>query len=188
MTPAKAKVIFATHMQAARQRKLTAYELRQLSTARQVLRHHAKPAMNARSQRIQTGEIVYHKKEKVKGYVQRKHDHRLWIRWEDGEYSVVNESEVRRVLATPKGHLPNAEQQTISAEHADVFIHNKRKRKSNPSKATLIYGQVDCIYATKKQNHICDDECKKHGHRYFHEFSSKPKMYGLPDGTLLIKP
>jgi hypothetical protein len=111
MTPAKAKVIFATHMQAARKRKLTPYELNQLSTARQVLRQRAKPAMNARP-----------------------------------------------------------------------------TRQRNPKGATLIYGQVDCIYATKKQNHICDDECKKNGHRYFHEFSSKPKMYGLPDGTLLIKP
>ena len=111
VTPAKAKVIFATHMQAARKRKLTRYELNQLSTARQVLRSHAKPAMNAR-----------------------------------------------------------------------------RNRQRNPKGATLIYGQVDCIYATKKQNHVCDAECKKNGHRYFHEFSSKPKMYGLPDGTLLIKP
>jgi hypothetical protein len=109
MTPAKAKVIFATHMQAARKRKLTQYELNQLSTARQVLRHHRKPAMNAR-------------------------------------------------------------------------------RSNPPTGATLIYGQVDCIYATKKQNHICDAECKRNGHRYYHKFTSKPKMYGLPDGTLLIKP
>lgn len=111
MTPAKAKVIFATHMQAARKRKLTAYELQQLNTARQVLRHSRKPAMNA-----------------------------------------------------------------------------PRKRTQKNPKGVLIYGQVQCIYAKKTQNHICDDECKKHGHRYYHKFSSKPKMYGLPDGTLLIKP
>lgn len=110
MTPAKAKVIFATHMQAARQRKLTAYELRQLSKARQVLRQQRKPASN-----------------------------------------------------------------------------KPRAAKSNPQ-GVLIYGQVDTIYAKKTQNHVCDDDCKAHGHRYYHKFSSKPKMYGLPDGTLLIKP
>ena len=231
MTYAKAKVVFATHMQAARKRKLTAYEVNQLNTARQVLRQSRKPAMNAPSgswefvktvaerygisvtrnrpgdgktrysfykvdaegreikhlytavgikdamtyvnafrdgkenpQQIQSGETVYHKKEKVKGFVQRKHDHRLWVRWEDGEYSVVNQSDVRRVLATPKGRLPN------------------------PNKRVLIYGEVQTIFAKKTQKHICDDECKKHGHKYFHEFSSKPKMYGLPDGSILIKP
>ena len=106
MTPAKAKVVFATHMQAARTRKLTPYEQNQLSKARQVLRQNRKPAMNARK--------------------------------------------------NPRG--------------------------------VLIYGQVDTIYAKKTQKHVCDAECKAHGHRYYHKFSSKPKMYGLPDGTLLIKP
>jgi len=111
MTPAKAKVIFATHMQAARKRKLHPYELQQLTVARQVLRQQRKPAMNARP----------------------------------------------------------------------------HKAKQNP-KGVLIYGQVETIYAKKTQNHICDDSCKAHGHKYYHTFSSKPKMYGLPDGTLLIKP
>jgi hypothetical protein len=111
MTPAKAKVIFATHMQAARKRKLTTYELNQLSTARQVLRQQRKPAMNA----------------------------------------------------------------------------PKRKGQRNPKQGVLIYGNVQRIYATKTQSHICDADCKAHGHRYYHEFTSKPKMYGLPDGSILIK-
>jgi hypothetical protein len=102
VTAAKARVIFATHMQAARTRKLTPYELKQLNVARQTLRTTRKPI-------------------------------------------------------------------------------------SNP-KRVLIYGNVECIYAKKTQKHICDAECKAHGHRYYHEFSSKPKMYGLPDGSLLIKP
>ena len=107
MTVQKARVIFATHMQAARKRKLTTYETNQLNIARQTLRQSRKPAVNAPRQR-------------------------------------------------------------------------------NP-KAVLIYGSVQTIYAKKTQPHICDDECKKHNHQYFHDFSSKPKMYGLPNGDLLIK-
>jgi len=60
------------------------------------------------------------------------------------------------------------------------------KGGKNP-KHVLIYGQVNRIIATKTQEHICDAECKRHGHRYYHDFSSKPQMYGLPDGSLLIK-
>jgi len=116
MTLQKAKVIFATHMQAARKRKLTAYELKQLSIARQTLRMNAKPVMNR------------------KRVTRRK-----------------------RVTSSP-----------------------------NP-KRVLIYGSVKRIEAIKTQSHICDSDCKKHGHRYYHNFSSNPKMYGLPDGSLLIK-
>ena len=57
VTPAKAKVIFATHMQAARKRKLTAYESNQLSTARQVLRTNRKPAMNPKSAVLIYGKV-----------------------------------------------------------------------------------------------------------------------------------
>jgi len=113
MTPAKAKVIFATHMQAARKRRLTSYELNQLSTARQVLRQNRKPAMNA--------------------------------------------------------------------------PHKKGKKSQCNPRGVLIYGNVQRIYATKTQPHICDDDCKAHEHRYYHEFTTKPKMYGLPDGSILIK-
>ena len=150
MTPAKAKVIFATHMQAARKRKLTSYELNQLSTARQVLRSHAKPAMNVRKPATFS---------------------KLACMYCGGKME-------KQVQST--GHI---QYRCLSCGR-----YRKEVRQRNPKGATLIYGQVDCIYATKKQNHICDDECKKNGHRYFHEFSSKPKMYGLPDGTLLIKP
>jgi len=122
MTPAKAKVIFATHMQAARTRQLTAYEKQQLSIARQTLRHHAKG-------------------------------------------SVRNVRKGRKVLEW-----------------------NEQGKRNAPKHGVLIYGEVQTIYAKKTQNHICDADCKAHGHRYYHKFSSKPKMYGLPDGTLLIKP
>src|SRR5262249_1209664 len=112
MTHSKAKVIFATHMEAARKRSLTTYEKNQLSTARQVLRQQRKPVSNARKR--------------------------------------------------------------ISA-------------KRNPGSPVLIYGRVTRIEATKTQPHICDAECKAHGHRYFHDFKTSPKMWGMPDGSLRIK-
>lgn len=172
MTVQKAKVIFATHMQAARKRKLTAYELNQLSTARQVLRQSRKPAMNPRTysqlrrEKFQSGDRVYFRSDrKAHGTIHRVNEpsNQYWVKWDDGDYTVVGRNQIRRLLAGPKGKLPN------------------------PGKRVLIYGQVDRIYATKKQDHNCDAECKAHGHRYFHDFKSKPKMYGLPDGSILIK-
>lgn len=64
----------------------------------------------------------------------------------------------------------------------------KRRKKSlkNSRGRTLIYGKVTRIEAQKTQDHICDEECKRFKHRYFHEFTSGPKMYGLPDGSILI--
>lgn len=123
MTHAQAKQIFATHMQAARKRKLAPYETKQLSEARQTLRRHARPAMNS-----------------------------------------------KKVLNKQYGKI------------------GKVKAKANPDQPVLIYGKVTKILATKTQDHICDAECKQAGHRYFHNFTSTAKMYGLPDGSLLIRP
>jgi hypothetical protein len=59
--------------------------------------------------------------------------------------------------------------------------------KHNPS-MTKIYNRVVKIYASKAgMPHNCDAECKKHGHNYVHHFKQKACIYGLPDGSLLVK-
>jgi hypothetical protein len=134
MTNAKAKMIFATHMQAARKRKLTSYELNQLAEARQLLRSSRKPAMNV-----------------------------------------------------PNDGVKYAEDRAKSGM-GDPRPSHCRHVKANPKQlGVLIYEHVDCIYATKGPDHICDAECAKNGHRYFHEFKTRPKMYGLKDGSILIR-
>lgn len=58
----------------------------------------------------------------------------------------------------------------------------------NPRRIVKIYSSVDDIYASKAgMAHKCDAECKRHGHRYHHAFSKKACVYGLPDGSILIK-
>lgn len=123
--------------------------------------------------------------------------------------------------------------QTISAEHADVFIHNRKAKnpgigrafyffgsttsklaarklerkhpgsfihekdgryyvlkpktiRSNPG--VPIYGRVLRIEAEKTWEHEYGGKDSKPSQKYYHDFTSKNAMiYGLPDGSLLIK-
>jgi hypothetical protein len=63
----------------------------------------------------------------------------------------------------------------------------KKSMRRNPGHATKIYGKVLRIEAQKTGRHHCDAECKRCGHRYYHDFRVKPVMYGLSDGSILIK-
>jgi hypothetical protein len=71
--------------------------------------------------------------------------------------------------------------------HMFSFNPAMKKHRKNPSEYVVIYGRVTAIEATKTQKHNCDDECKAYGHRYRHDFKTGPIMYGLPDGSILIK-
>jgi len=57
---------------------------------------------------------------------------------------------------------------------------------ANPRRV-LVYGNLIRIEAQKTQPHRCDPGCKRVKHCYFHDFKPGAKIYGLPDGSLLIK-
>lgn len=77
-----------------------------------------------------------------------------------------------------------------------VNILNKLRRdeeigsadfQPNP-RGTKIYNRIISIRATKAgMPHHCDDECRKHGHRYEHKFKEKASVVGLENGNVLLK-
>jgi len=75
----------------------------------------------------------------------------------------------------------------------DDLENPKRRRAGSGRPAanppmTKIYERVIKIYASKAgMKHNCDDTCKKHGHNYVHAFKKRAAIYGLPDGSILIK-
>lgn len=70
---------------------------------------------------------------------------------------------------------------------AQMFIDKEKKQNPPISDNVKIYGRLIRIEAQKTQDHICDNECKAVNHKYFHDFKSKPEIWGLPNGDLLIK-
>lgn len=66
-------------------------------------------------------------------------------------------------------------------------MKRKCKGKTNPPDKVMIYGRLIRIEAQKTQTHICDDECKRVNHKYFHDFTSHPEIWGMPNGDLVIK-
>lgn len=106
----------------------------------------------------------------------------------DGRYYVlkakkVKSNPVKRAESNPHRRRSNSRAVPRRARVQSRKTHGKR----NPG-LTKIYGKVLRIEAQKTGKHQCDAECKKFGHKYYHDFKVGPVMYGLPDGrSLLIK-
>lgn len=113
---------------------------------------------------INVGDIVRDKETKTKGLVTRVHQGFIWVRWEDGDYTQTRKTAVMKVLARPKGRLPN------------------------PHDAIKIYGRCLRIEAVKMRKHLYGGKPSVASQKYYHDFTTKNAIiYGLPDGSLLIK-
>lgn len=102
-----------------------------------------------------------------------------------GESYLYDKSRDKMIAHFVQGILTQETKQSAVARSVKYQHKGPQVGLKNP-RGVLIYGKVNRIIATKLQKHICDAECKKHGHRYFHDFTSRAKMYGLPNGDLLI--
>jgi len=64
-----------------------------------------------------------------------------------------------------------------------------RTASSNPGKgAVKIYDRAIRIEAAKDRPHTYGGKQTRSGQKYFHDFETKAEIWGLPDGSLLIKP
>lgn len=98
-------------------------------------------------------------------------------------------SRKRQLTPREKSEL-SAARQTLRQAKKPARNPESKVRKSNPSNATKtkIYGRILRIEAQKTQPHICDAECKRANHCYFHDFTTKNAMiFGMPDGSLRIQ-
>ncbi len=63
----------------------------------------------------------------------------------------------------------------------------KNPARKNPPR-TLIYSRAIEILASKAgMKHQCDEACRRVNHVYRHRFSKMACIFGLPDGSVLIK-
>lgn len=86
--------------------------------------------------------------------------------------------------------LIRARQLMRRARRPAVNPRRKRRvirRNCNPPGATVVYHRLLRIEARKGPGHRCDAGCKRANHSYFHDFGPGAVVYGLPDGSLVIR-
>jgi len=92
-----------------------------------------------------------------------------------------------RSVVTPRGRVlrlafpPGRRRRGSGQLQAILYPRNPRPTK--------IYHDIIEIKASKAgMVHKCDELCRRAGHRYVHEFKPGSAVYGLADGSILIKP
>src|SRR5262245_16246787 len=69
-----------------------------------------------------------------------------------------------------------------------TFYEPRAGAKNPPKGAVKIYGRCLRIEAVKLRSHLYGGKSTRGDQKYFHDFTTKHAMiYGLPDGSLLIK-
>lgn len=103
--------------------------------------------------------------------------------------SLMQIAQKRTLSPAEKEKLVIARQQIRGAKKS--VMRNKARKsakpRKNPAGRSPIYGHVLDITCRRTAAHRCDAACKRVNHTYRHTFKSKPAIYGLPDGSLLIK-
>ena len=169
MKPGEAKTVFAYLMKVSRKRKLTEYEIGKLTEARQTLRKLAKPAMNPKS-------IGPDKYWFDKGF----NDAVLKIRKRNR-----NKAYLRGYRAGFEYIHPEVAGKSVSE---DYLVDPRMKKPNRTGTGIKIYGRCLRIEAVKMVEHLYNGRKARATQRYFHDFTSKNAIiYGLPDGSLLIK-
>lgn len=107
--------------------------------------------------------------------------------------TTLDQAELYRIALTWTDDPQRAEQMVnafIAGAAQGAKIRPKGKLfpfKSNPP-MRKIYNRVLQVFASKEgMAHQCDARCRAAHHRYQHRFTQKACIYGLPDGSILIK-
>ena len=124
---------------------------------------YGKPRQSIRGKRFEIGDRVRFKSDKSLGTVTRAGAHTLTVRDDNGDSWQVTSADIIHSAAVKVGRLPN----------------NK--------KGVPIYGRCLRIEAIKMRPHRYGGKPTAAGQKYYHDFTSKnAKIYGLPNGDLLI--
>ena len=100
---------------------------------------------------------------------------------------VVSLAPITAKVKTMIGKVKNPAMLAAASRPSLFGLAKKRIKRNPPKRAVEIYGRLLRLEAQKGPGHVCDAACKNAGHCYFHDFSKHARVFGLPDGSLLIK-